>query len=131
MSYNYGPLAAKSVKLIAKYGAEVDLHFLAGDVLDPDKPWRGPDQTHNATRSIKGLVTTFERDEIDGELVKRTDVKLLVAAQDAGLAGLDIATATQASVIKDGGAKVYGCSNLTPVAPGDTTIIYTLRLRLD
>lgn len=127
MSYGYGPLAAKAVTLIAKYGKTVTLErATSANPADANKPWRGPVQAAPLTRTPKGLVASWEKNEIDGEHIRATDIKLLVAGQDAQLVGVDIERFTIATV----DTVAYGCTNVNPVKPGDTVLLYTLRLRL-
>lgn len=134
-AYSYGPLAAKAVALIAKYGATVAMSFV-GDLetpADASKPWRGQVQTGGQTYSPKGLVSTFEKDQISGDLIRTTDQALLVAGQDPEVLRLigdgraldDLQWVTLSTGVR------MPCKNLTPVQPGDTVMLYTLRLRLE
>lgn len=125
MSFNYGPLAAKAVKLVTKYGKTVQLTSpVSGDPADSDKPWRGP-APGDTVASPHGLVVSFEKDEIDGEHIRTSDLKLLLPAGDPALSGVDLDRV--ASVNVDG--VDYGATNLKPVKPGDTVLIYFMRLR--
>lgn len=126
MSYNYGPLAAKAVALIAKYGKTVTLELASSSTpIDADKPWRGPDLDPLVSKTPKGLEASFEKNEIDGERVRTSDIKLLIGAQDPAIAGVDMERVLFATV--DGVA--YGATNLTIIKPGDTAMLYVIRLR--
>lgn len=126
MTYNYGPLASKAVALIAKYGKAVQLELDASPApLDGAKPWRGPDLTTPTHVTPKGLVTSFTKNEINGDSIRVTDMKLLIAGQDATIAAISMDLVKFAQV--DG--VNYGADNLVPVRPGDTTLLYVLRLR--
>jgi len=125
VSYNYAPLAAKAVALIAKYGKTVTLEFTPLTTADANKPWRGPGGAAVTTKTPKGLTSTFEKDELDGERIKVTDIKLLIAGQDAEMSGVDIDRATRCQV----SGVWYGASDVSPIEPGDTKMLYTLRLR--
>lgn len=134
-AYSYGPLASKAVQLIAKFGANWPL-FFAGFLdtpADPDKPWRGPNQNSSVNYSPKGVVSTFEKDQIDGDLLRTTDQSLLVAGQDPEVLRLiadgrdmdDVQFALSPQGVR------MPCKNITPVQPGGTIMLYTLRLRLE
>lgn len=132
MSYNYGPLASKAVALIAKYGANVPL-FLLNDLdtpADAARPWRGPAQADNLNYNPKGLITTWSDDRINGDLIRSTDQLLLIAGQDPAIL----------QMISDGHAMEdvsyaitpagrLSTMNISPVQPGDTLMLYTIRLR--
>lgn len=125
MSFNYGPLAAKAVKLIAKYGKTVTLQAPASpDPADSARPWRGP-APGSLDASPKGLVVSFDKDEIDGEHIRTSDLKLLLAAGDPALVGYDLDAVATCTV--DGVS--YGATNLKPVKPGDTALVNFMRLR--
>lgn len=76
----------------------------------------------------KGVLTSFDKEEIDGETIKATDLKLIVAAGDPALTveGFDPLDVVYAE--KD--SKRYGASLVQPVNPGGTPLIYTYKLRL-
>lgn len=123
--FNYGPLAAKAAKLIAKYGKTVTLVAAASaDPADSAAPWRGP-AAGTVTAQPQGIVVSFSKDEINGEHIRASDLKLLLAAGDAALAGFDLDAATTCTV--DG--VDYGATNLKPVKPGDTALVHFVRLR--
>ena len=125
MSYDYGPISAKALSLIAKYGKTVQLELIAnGAPLDGARPWRGPSQA-TTVKQPKAIQTAFDKDEIDGERIRTSDVKLVIAATDAALAGVDVDRVVRATV----GGVSYGATNLTTVAPGDAAIVYVMRLR--
>lgn len=125
MSYNYGPLASKAVFLIAKFGKQVTLEITPLTTSDAAKPWRGPGAAAVTTKTPIGLVSSFEKEELDGERIKSTDIKLLVAGQDAQMSGVDIDRVTRAQV----GGVWYGATDVSQIEPGDTKMLYTLRLR--
>lgn len=129
MTYSYAPLASKTVAIIAKYGKTVTLELGVLTAADAAKPWRGPGQpvppAEVPTKTPKGVVASFEKDEIDGERIKATDIKLLVAAGDAQMAGVDVDRVVRAQI----GSTWYGATDVSQVEPGDTKMLYTLRLR--
>jgi hypothetical protein len=124
----YTKLGNSSVKLIAKFGKTVDLFCQPLAAADANKPWRGPNLAGEVRVSPKGLVTSFTTKEINGERIKDTDVKLLVAPGDPTLvaAGFDIKTLAFGEV--DGVR--YGAIELDTVKPADLALLYTIRLRL-
>lgn len=124
-TYNYGPISQKAVKLIAKYGKTVTLGAASQTPADANKPWRGPAAASDVTKTPKGVVASFEKSDIDGDAIKSTDAKLIVAAQDPALAGFDIKTVTYAIV--DGSS--IGAVYLKSAKPGDTELVYSFRLR--
>ena len=41
-SFDYGPIAAKAIELVTKFGRAITLRRLNLTPPDPSKPWRGP-----------------------------------------------------------------------------------------
>lgn len=134
MSYNYGPLASKAVQLIAKYGSSVLLEFVFdSDVpADATRPWRGPNVGATQNYSPKGLVTTFDKNQINGDMIRSTDMQLLVAGQDPAVLQLIAAGYSMDDVqfAQTSAGGRLACQNLSPIVPGDTVMLYTLRLRV-
>jgi hypothetical protein len=125
VSYSYAPLASKTVAIIAKYGKQVTLEITPLTAADSAKPWRGPGAAAVTTKTPMGVTSSFEKKEVDGERIKETDIKLLVAAGDAQMSGVSIDRVTRAQV----GGVWYGASDVSQIEPGDTKMLYTLRLR--
>jgi hypothetical protein len=125
MSYNYAPLAAKAVAMLAKYGKTVQVQYDTSSApADANKPWRGP-VSALTTKNPKALTVSFDKHELDGERIKASDIKLLIAAQDTEMAGVDIDRVKFATVA----GVTYGATDVSPLEPGDTRLLYTLRLR--
>ncbi len=120
----YGPLANTAVSLIAKFGANVTLKLRSATPTSSSQPWRG--NTTETEVAPKGVVTTFDKKEIDGERILSTDLKLLVAAQDTTLTSFapDLVVAAVIDSVR------YGAEAYEKVKPGDTALIYTFRLRM-
>lgn len=123
----YTSLGNASVKLVAKYGSVWDLYVKPADNPLNATPWR-PEAAADIKSTPKGVLTSFDKEEIDGESIKASDLKLLVAAGDPALVvtGFDPLNVVYA----DKNGKRYGASLVQPVDPGDVPLIYTYRLRL-
>src|SRR3546814_4919423 len=53
-----------------------------GNPVDPLKPWRASTNAAEISFAIVGVFIEYEKDEVDGTIVKRGDKRLLLAAKD-------------------------------------------------
>lgn len=123
----YDGLNATSVALIAKYGKSVTLFSEPTTPADPNKPWRGSSRDENnwTKKTVKGVEDEWEKEEVDGDRVRYTDLKVLVAAGDPALVGLDPEVVTGADME---GVR-YAALRVGRVKPGDVNLVLTYRLR--
>jgi hypothetical protein len=72
--------------------------------------------------TAKGLFTQFAKKDIDGELIKVTDKRVLIAASS-----LSAAPENNCKIV-DGGTE-YQVINTEIIQPGDTAILYMVQVR--
>jgi hypothetical protein len=120
---NYVSLAAKAKALIEANGRDLTFKTVSRAAADANKPWRGPSAAPTEF-TLKGVVVDYDEDDVDGDLVRRGDKRVLVA-QNSITGGQDMKIV---DAMDDGGLD-YKVVAVSPVAPGDTTIIYEIQAR--
>ncbi|MCP4257652.1 MAG: hypothetical protein GY774_09030 [Planctomycetes bacterium] len=110
MAYDYSRLSATAVRLVAKFGRDVDLvsYRNQGASYDPSRL--------ESTETVKAVQVQL--DNIDENLIKSTDKGFLIAAAEV----------TVDMSIRDG-SKDYSIVAITEVTPGDTVMIYKVQAR--
>ncbi|AEP08892.1 hypothetical protein [Micavibrio aeruginosavorus] len=121
MTEFYENMAKTALKQIADKGREITVRRPGeGQVYDPSN-----DTFTAATpvdETVKALFTNFSKNDVDGEKIKRTDKRVLIAG-----ASLDMAPDTDHKII-DGGV-TYNVINTDVVQPGDTVLLYMVQVR--
>lgn len=112
MSYNYGPISATAKKLIDKFGRSIKRRTSTNTGTDFD-----PVITNVDTDMI-GAFTSFKNSEIDGTLIKATDMKILTYSE----------VSTEDKIVD--GSIVYSVVNVDVVQPGATKILYKVQVRV-
>jgi hypothetical protein len=74
------------------------------------------------TQTVKGLFTNFNQKDIDGELIKQSDNRVLIPASS-----LTEKPTTKGTVIDE--SVVYSIQNVDEVRPGDVAILYMVQVR--
>lgn len=114
-------------RLIAKHGRDMTIKKDSRAPADPSKPWRGPNPNpltgYADSADVKGVMVGFEDAEIDGDYIKRTDKKLLVACKP-----IDAKDLTTFDTLFDE-SQVYGIKLMEVIKPGTTKIMYQFRAR--
>ena len=121
MTSPYKNMAATALRMIAEKGRSIEVLSPGSEqVYDPltDEFTAGVD----TSVTVKGVFTQFSTKDIDGELVLRTDKKVLIAA-----ASLPRAPSNE-DKIKDG-EEIYRVINTEITKPGDTALLYMAQVR--
>jgi len=116
----YTKLAAVALSQIQDKGRTVTLTTPGVDVYNPAAGTFTPGTA--TTQTPKALFTNFTLKEIDGDLIRSDDKKCLIAATAL------TAPPTNKDTITDG-SDVYQVLPIEQIKPGDTAIVYILRLR--
>jgi hypothetical protein len=116
MSYNYSPVAGTAKRLIEKFGKAVIIRRLT----DSGTPWN-PTQAQVDSGFI-GVTLDYEKNEINGTLIKIGDRKLYLAAKDAAITP----EVTDTAII-DG--REYSIPSIMALEPGDTALLWEVQLR--
>jgi hypothetical protein len=121
MSADYKSKAQNALRMINEKGRLIRIVVAGGDeVYDPNTDTFTPGTPDES--QVKGVFTQFAVKDVDGELILRTDKKVLIAA-----AALDAAP-TPADQLIDG-AVSYKVINTETVQPGDTALLYMVQVR--
>lgn len=107
--------AATATRLIAKHGRAMSLVTINDDA----EPWEDVSGTET-TQAVTGVQTSFTAQEVDGNLVKADDKKMLIDST---------VTPTTAMRLQDGSTD-YSIIAVEEVKPGDIAILYKLQVRV-
>ncbi len=115
MPFNYAPLKSSSARLIDRFGYDVTI--VRGATVYP----------------VRIVMINYLPTDIDGELIKQTDRKALLAGKDWSTGkDLTFTPNPETDKLHDGAnGKLLRIVNVTPTAPageGDT-LVYELQLR--
>ncbi len=128
-TYSYASKVLLAERLIGKYGREVTLVRRDRTPADSDKPWRGPaDPGTDETVTLKVVIVEFDSEAVDGTVIRRDDMRALVAAKDVTDALPTAAAIEEYDRLLDGDDE-WGIERAKKYKPGDTVIAYELHLR--
>lgn len=119
---NYVSLAATAARLINKNGADVTLRKQSRTLDEPSKPWRGTDSS-DTTVTVKAVLLSFRRKDIDGEIVRRGDRRALIAFDAAG-SGIETY-----DELEDVDGNVWRIVDAEFIKPASIGVLYKLQLR--
>jgi len=118
MSFDYTKTREKANSLIVKFGMPL---IVRRAQTDSTTPWN-PEELSHTDYPGYGVVTEFNRREVDGTLVQTGDKKVLLSAED-----LQIAPETSDLVVVDG--VEYKIVTINPLSPAGTVVLYELQIR--
>lgn len=111
--------ATQALRQIAKHGRWIKIVTKSGGYLPDEDDFANQDEE---SEDAQGLFTMFHNREIDGELIRVGDRRVLIAAQ-----GLAAAPST-GNLIRDG-STTYKVVKVDTLQPGDTTVLYKVQVR--
>lgn len=118
---SYDESAASALRMISEKGRSVTIRRPdAGQSYDPANDTMSAGAPEEVV--IKVVFTGFKINEVDGELIRREDKRVLIAA-----AALPFAPA-QSDLLIDGGVE-YSIINTETVQPGDVPLLYKVQVR--
>ncbi len=104
-------------KQIKKYGAKITVEYAGGGTFDPVA---GTESGGSPTvKNGYGMITEYDDREIDGETIRRTDVKLIAAKIDPPAPNDDVTA----------GGKRYKVVNASTIRPGGVNVLVKVQLR--
>lgn len=131
MALNYISLRSLAERLIEENGRTLTLvRKDQGNPVDPAKPWRNSTNAAEITVAVLGVFVEFEKDEVDGTIVKRGDKRLLVSDKsvtDGGGAAANLVVEDYDAVL-DGGVR-WRIVTAEVIEPGALRILYDLQVR--
>ncbi len=121
---DYTRMTATAKRLIEKNGRTVTLRHKVEADADGDRPW-----AETTGKSVEadavGVFLDYTLAEIDGELIRRGDQKVLFAATSEELEGTHVEDFDE---VDDGGV-IWKIQGVEPLCPGDTCLMYTMQVR--
>lgn len=115
--FDYDAMQATASRLLDKFGSQTTVRVVTGKTYNPATG--SNDKTYtNATGN--GVTVNFRNSEIDGDLVRSSDIKLIIE-------NLTTEPVVDSEVTVRGG--VYRVMDVMPLNPAGTNLIYTLQLR--
>lgn len=128
---NYTSFRNLAERLIELNGRDIQLvRKDQGNPTDPTKPWRDSTDAADITVDVKGVFTEFEKDQIDGEIVRRGDKRVLVADKsviDEGGNAANLKIEDYDAVL-DGSIR-WRIITTDLIEPGPTRIVFDLQVR--
>ncbi len=122
MATFYEKMAGVAEKLITKFGADVQVVKRGRTPADVDKPWRGTVKSQDITETVKGAITGFDDDAVDGDIIRRGDLDGWIEA----VPGRDITTFD--FLVSSEGTR-YKILGVRTIKPATTVVAYRLQLR--
>lgn len=108
-------------KLIDKNGREIIIRRIAKTVPDLSKPWEIDDLPPDEF-TVKSVFFNFQKDKVDGTLIRSKDVRCLIAQKD-----LSIEITTDDLIVD--GSIIYDVIIVSQEKPGDQSILFDCHLR--
>ena len=131
MALNYANFRTTAERLIEENGRDVSLvRRDQGNPVDSAKPWRDSTEAATITFIVKGVIIDFEKEDIDGSLVRRGDKRVLISAKsvsDEGGSAANLIIEDYDHVL-DAGVR-WKIKDVNLIEPGDTRIMYDLQIR--
>lgn len=121
---NYTSLAATAKRLIESNGRDVTLVRLSETPVIPSQPWRGT-TTASTTVTAKAVIVAFLEEEVDGELIRRGDLRAVIA-ENSIVPSQPIEDFT---LLRDDENQEWKILDVQKVRPGPVTIVYKLQIR--
>ena len=118
-------------RLIEKNGRTLTLvRSDRGNLVDPAEPWRDSTDAAEITFDVIGVFIEFEKENIDGEVVKRGDKQVLIAAKSVeddsgGASDIDI---EDYDFVLDGAVR-WRIMQVELIEPGPLRIMYDIQVR--
>lgn len=121
MTFDYSGIAAVALKQIADKGRDVTVLYAGNDQV-----YNPATDTFTAGTDIdvvaKALFTQFSKQDIDGELIKKTDKRVLIAGT-----ALEDAPENNSKIVD--GSVEYQVIKTETIQPGDTVVLYMIQVR--
>jgi len=83
MALNYSNFRTLADRLIGENGRNLTIvRRDQANFTDPAKPWRGSTEADTISTVVKGVFIEYEKEDVDGTIVRRGDKRVLIAASD-------------------------------------------------
>lgn len=131
MALNYANFRTLAERLIEENGRNITLvRRDQGNPVDSAKPWRDSTEAATITFIVKGVIIDFDKEDIDGSLVRRGDKRVLISdksVSDEGGSAANLIIEDYDHIL-DAGVR-WKIKEVNLIEPGDTRIMYDLQIR--
>ena len=131
MALNYANFRTVAERLIEENGRDLSLvRRDQGNPVDSAKPWRDSTEAATITVIVKGVIIDFDKEDVDGSLVRRGDKQVLISDKsviDEGGSAANLKIEDYDEVL-DAGVR-WKIIQANTIEPGDTRIMYDLQVR--
>lgn len=121
MSQFYTEMQGVADDLITRFGRDITLIKEDRTASNTAQPWRGNADSNDVSVVVKGAITSFEDNQVDGDVIRRSDLACFVG----NVVGQDVSTFD--FVLDEG--KRYKIIDVVTYRPGPLTVAYRLQLR--
>ena len=131
MAFNYTAFRELAERLIEENGRTITLVRQDQDnPTDPAKPWRSSTPEDEVTVDVLGVFTEYDKEVVDGEIIKRGDKLVWVAAKSVEdeLTGTQNVKIEDYDAIRDGTVR-WKIVEANLIEPGDQRIVYAVQVR--
>lgn len=123
MALDYAALATVSQTLIEANGRSVTLVKVSEVPLTPAQPWRGNTTTETLS-VVTAVMMDYEKEDVDGDLVRAGDQIAVVAEKSAPSADIE-----DYELLRDDENQEWKIINVDKIRPGPTTLVFLIQLR--
>lgn len=123
MAFDYSGLEATSQFLIESFGRAATLVQVSQVPVDSDQPWRG-NTSAETTHDVIAVFVDYNKEDIDGDLVRNGDQKCFVSQQS--IPGIDLQVY---NLLRDDEGQEWKIIAVDKKRPGPVTIVFIMQLR--
>lgn len=116
-AFDYTRSQATALRLITKFGTSATLMREGA----PVGPVYNPEPGTQTELSVTVVFDTYRSDEIDGTLIRRDDLKVLMASGDV--------VPTVEDRLKDASGNTFSIVQIDALKPGGTVLMWTMQCR--
>lgn len=116
----YDKLQNTAIELITEFGQDVTILKKSATPTDATKPWRGLVAAGTSVNT-KAVLLDYNEKDIDGDTVRRGDMKALLFPGQLDYRDFDQLT--------DAEGRKFAIVNVMLVSPGGTKVYYEMQLR--
>lgn len=129
MALDYANFQLLAERLINENGRSLTLvRRDQGNPVSPTEPWRASTDASEISFPVLGVFIEYEKEDVDGTLVKRGDKRLLVAAKDIEDTAPANENVEDYDEVVDGGES-WRIMDVNVIEPGATRILYDIQVR--
>jgi hypothetical protein len=131
MALNYANFRSLADRLISENGRSVTIvRRDQANFTNPAEPWGSSTEADTISTVVTGVFLEYEKEDVDGDLVRRGDKRVFIAASDVE----DETTGTQNVKVEDydhvlDGTTRWKIISAKLIEPGPLRIMYDVQVR--